>query len=91
MRTDPELFTVIGKNASSEVAGRPTFAPPAPGWRCREGVRLLLFDNVCEESGMVKIHEYFITDADGRGKAVAVDIEEYQTIPKEPQAIRAHK
>jgi hypothetical protein len=55
-----------------------------------------LFDNVndSEESGVVEIHEYFITDADGRGKAVVIDIEKYQTIPEsleEPEAIRAHK
>jgi hypothetical protein len=61
-----------------------------------KGVRLSLFDNVndSEESGVVEIHEYFITDADGRGKAVVIDIEKYQTIPEsleEPEAIRAHK
>ncbi|MGX2028907.1 hypothetical protein [Methylocaldum gracile] len=43
---------------------------------------------------MVEIHENFSTDADGRRKAVVINIEEYQTIPEsleEPEAIRAHK
>jgi hypothetical protein len=40
---------------------------------------------------MAKIYENFITHADGKRKAVVIDIEEYQTIPEEPEAIRAHK
>lgn len=40
---------------------------------------------------MVGIHEYFITDAERKRKAVVINIEECQTIPEEPEAIRAHK
>lgn len=43
---------------------------------------------------MVEIHENFVTDADGKRKAVVINIEEYQTILEsleELEAIRARK
>ncbi|HYE36764.1 hypothetical protein [Methylocaldum sp.] len=38
---------------------------------------------------MIKFHENFVTDANGKRKAVVIDIEEYQTILEELEELEA--